>query len=391
MKDKRIKKLIKLESKRLKKSYNLIASENIPSKDVLESLGSWLTVKYSEGEIKKRFYNGNNNIDEIEKECKNRLLKLFNCEKKYVANVQVTSGSIANLCVYLAFLNFGDKILSLDLKSGSHITHGLNVNFSGKFYKIINYNLNKSNLLDYKEIERIAIKEKPKIIIVGFTNYSRQYSFKKLYRIAKKSSSLLMVDASHIIGIIAAKECPSPIGFCDILTSTTQKTLRGPRSAFILVKKQYEEQLNKAVFPGCLGGPKNNEIAAKAICFKEASTLKFKSYIKKVLENTKYLCEECKKLGFKIVSGGTDNHLFCIDLSSSNIDGRTFANELEKNGIIVNANTIPNDKGTSFNPQGVRLGCALETSKGITKKELDFIANKMHEILNKLMNKNGKK
>jgi len=389
MKDKTISTLTKLEEKRLKNTYNLIASENIPSRDVFEALGSCLSVKYSEGEIAHRYYTGNKIIDEIEKECKKRLLKLFNCEKDYAANVVVPSGAIANLAVYTAFLNPGDKILSLDLKSGSHISHGLSVNISGKLYKIINYHLTPDGGIDYDEVEKIAVKEKPKLIICGYTNFSKVIDFQRFGKIAEISKSLLMVDASHIIGIIAAGLCPSPFPWADILTSTTQKTLKGPRSAFILVKKQYEDKLNKAVFPGILGGPKNNEIAAKAICFKEAIQPGFKKYIKNVLENTKYLCDKCKEKGFKIVGDTTENHLFCLDLSKTGIDGRTFANELEKIDIIVNANTIPNDKGTPWKPQGIRIGCALETQRGITKKELDFIANKMLQTLNKLQKSNN--
>ncbi len=380
MKDKKINKLIELEKERLNSNYNLIASENIPNNDILEALGSCLSIKYSEGEVNKRYYQGNKYIDAVETECKDRLLKLFDCKNTYVANVVVSSGSQANLAILLTFLNPGDKILSLDTNSGSHITHGFSNNFSGKLFKIINFNLDKNNILDYKEIERIALKENPKLIICGFTTYSRKFSFKKFSEIAKKSKSLLLCDIGHICGLVVTKFHPSPIGWADFITSTTQKTLRGPRSAFVLVKKEYENKLNKGIFPGLIGGPKNNEIAAKAIGFKEAMQPSFKNYIRKVLENTKYLCEELKKREFDIVSNGTDNHMFCIDLKNKGMDGKTFAEKLERKGVIVNANMIPGDMGTPRRPDGVRIGLALETTKGITKKQINEIISIMEGI-----------
>lgn len=372
--DKEIDNLINLENRRISNTYNLIASENIPSEDVLLCLGSCLSIKYSEGEIGKRYYMGNNFIDKIESICKKRVLKLFKCEKNYRANVAVPTGAIANLAAYLTFLNPGDKILSLTLKEGAHISHSLNINFVGKFYNIINYNL-ENNKLDYKKILEIALREKPKLIICGFTSYPFKIDFKKFYDIAKKTNSFLMADISHIAGLIAAGKHSSPIPWADVITSTTHKTLRGPRSAFILVKKEYEDKLNKTIFPGLLGGPKNNEIAAKAVCFKEASTNKFKNYIKKVLFNTKYLHDKLVKIGFDCI--GTENHLFLVNLKKFNIDGRLFAEELEKIGIIVNSNSIPNDEGTPWRPQGIRIGLALETTKGITLKDLDKIAFKI--------------
>jgi glycine hydroxymethyltransferase len=254
---------------------------------------------------------------------------------------------------------------------------------SGKYFNIINYHLNKKEHLDYTEIEKIAIKEKPKLIICGYTNYSKKFSFKKFSNIAKKSNSFLLADISHIAGLIVSGYHQSPIGYADFITSTTHKTLRGIRSAFILVKKQYIKQLDVGVFPGVFGGPKNNEIFAKAICFKEANKKEFKNYIKRVLYNTNYLCESLKRKGFKIVSGGTNIHLFSIDLRNKNINGRTAAILLEKNGIICNANSIPNENGTPFNPSGIRLGLAFETTKNITIHEIENIAKTIHKVINR--------
>ena len=380
----------KVELNRQKNMYNLIASENIPSAEQLRALGSVITNKYSEGYPGKRYYQGNKYIDMIEVECKKRLLKLFDAEDEYAANVQVLSGATANLAVYLAFLNPGDKILALKLDSGAHITHGLPVNFSGKMFDIINYELDENGIIDYEYLEKIAMKAQPKLIICGYTAYSRIIDFTKFSDIAKSCGAYLMADISHIAGLIAGGAHPSPVGHADFITSTTHKTLRGIRSAFVMVKKDYEKKMNSAVFPGIFGGPKNNEIMAKAICFKEAATEEFKTYTFEVIRNTRYVCEQLKLHGLKIVSDGTDNHLFVIDLSEHSLDSKTIAEQLEERGIVVNVNTIPNDKGTPWKPQGIRIGLAFETTKGIDKLGLDFIVGQIVKVI-KEDKKNGKR
>lgn len=380
MTTKEIFKLLKKEKKRIFNNYNLIASENLPSKNVIKALGSYSNMKYSEGYPNKRYYNGNKIIDKIELNCIKECKKLFKCK---VANVQPLSGSIANIALISYILKPGDKILSMSLDSGGHLTHGSPSNFIGKTYKILSYPLNKNFEIDYKKLEKIAVKEKPKLIISGATCYSKKINFKKIGQIAKKINAYHLADISHIAGLIVTNYHQSPIKYADFITSTTHKTLRGPRGAIILSNNlKFEKIINQAIFPHFQGGTHQNIIAAKTICFKEAQTKSFKKYIFKTIKNTKFLCDELKKLNFSIIGNTTENHLFLIDLQNKNIKGRDAADILEKNNIIVNANSIPNDKNSPFNPSGIRLGLALETTKNISKKDLLIIINKFKQLFN---------
>ena len=378
MKDK-IFKYLENEEIRVNNNYNLIASENLPSKDCLRALGHLINFKYSEGNVRKRYYQGNINVDLIENECKNRAKKLFKC--KY-ANVQPIGGSAMNLALISFMLNPGDTILSMDLKSGGHLSHGSSVNFVGKTYKIISYGVDKNGKIDYNELNELAQKFKPRMIISGATCYSRKINFKKIGEIADSVDAFHVSDISHIAGLIVAGFHQSPIKYADFVTTTTHKTLRGVRGGIILSNNdEYKDLINKIIFPHFQGGPHSNIMAANAIALREATLQKFKSYIKKVLENTSYLCNKLKDYGFKIVGGKTENHLILIDLSPLKIDGRRAAELLEKNGIVLNANAIPNDKNSLWRPSGIRLGMALETTKGITKKEIDNISEKIKNLL----------
>jgi len=379
MEDNLIFNVLKNEEIRVNNTFNLIASENLPSKGQLEALGHMINFKYTEGKVGKRFYQGNINTDKIEKECIERAKKLFKCK---VANVQPLSGSIMNIALISRILKPNDKILAMNLNDGPHLSHASEVNFIGKNYNVKYYGVDKDGLLDYKEIAKIAIKFKPKLIISGATNYSRKINFKKFGKIAQFVKAYHLVDMSHIAGLCVTGFHQSPIKYADFVTTTTHKTLRSVRSGIILSNNiKYKNLIDNCIFPHFQGGTHPNIIAAKAIGFKEAMKPSFRTYIKKVLENTKYMCEELKKRSFKIVSNGTNNHMFCIDLKNKEIDGRTFAEKLEEKGIVVNANPIPNDTGTPWRPDGVRIGLALETTKGITKKQIGYIA----EIMGKLV------
>ena len=378
MKDNLIFNALENEEIRVKNTYNLIASENLPSKEQLKALGHMINFKYTEGKVGRRFYQGNINTDKIEKECIERAKKLFKCK---VANVQPLSGAVMNIALISRILKPNDKILAMSLKDGGHLTHGSEVNFIGKNYNVIPYGVNENGFLDYEEIERMAIKFKPKLIISGATNYSRKINFQKFSRIAQFVKAYHLADISHIAGLCVTGFHQSPIKYADFVTTTTHKTLRSVRSGIILSNKlQYKNLIDNSIFPHFQGGTHPNIIAAKAIGFKEAMKPSFKNYIRKVLENTKYLCEELKKRYFNIVSNGTDNHMFCIDLKNKGMDGRTFAEKLESKGVIVNANTIPGDTGTPWRPKGIRIGLALETTKGITKKQINDIVRIMEEI-----------
>ncbi len=372
--------LLKKEEKRLFKNYNLIASENLPSKNIIKALGSYSNVKYSEGYPGKRYYNGNKFIDEIENECIKECKKLFKCK---VANVQPLSGAIANIALISNLLKPGDKILSMDLDSGGHLTHGSKVNFIGKTYNVISYPLNDKFEIDYLKMEKLAIKHKPKLIISGATCYSKKINFKKIGEIAKKCGAYHLADISHIAGLIVTGYHQSPLNYADFVMSTTHKTLRGPRGAIIISNNiKHEKFINRSIFPHFQGGTHQNIIAAKTICFQEAQTKKFNIYIKRILDNTKYVCNKLKENGFNIIGNITENHLFLIDMTNKNIRGHDAANLLEKNNIIVNANMIPNDKNSSFNPSGIRIGLALETSKNISKSKLNIIIKTFIKLFN---------
>ena len=393
MKDTQIKKLIEAERKRQKRVINLIASENYVSKDVLEALGGELTNKYAEGYPGARYYGGNEVIDKIENLCKERALKLFIRQpadrQKWSVNVQPLSGSPSNLAVYTALVPVGGKIMGMSLAHGGHLTHGHKVSATGKFWTQVPYGVNqKTELLDYEEIKQIALREKPQIIVTGYTAYPRIIDFKKFREIADVSGAYLMVDMSHFAGLVAGGVYPSPFLYADVVTTTTHKTLRGPRAAMIFSRKDERElgkKIDKAVFPGLQGGPHLNQIAAVAVALKEADTLAFKKYAKQVVKNAKVLSNELARLGWRIVSGGTDTHLLLVDvwLNGKGIGGKEASDRLEKAGIIVNKNTIPFDTRSPVDPSGIRLGSAAETTRG--KKERDFV--KIAERIDKILRK----
>lgn len=386
----KIKNLIKKELARQKKVINLIPSENYPSKEVLAALGSQLTSKYAEGYPGKRYYPGNEINDQIELETQRLARKVFGLNDKWSVNVQPYSGTPANIAVYLALLKPGDALMGMRLNEGGHLSHGHKVNFSGMFCKVIQYGLNKNGLIDYEEIEKLARKHRPKIIVSGATAYPRKIDFKKFGQIAKKVGAHHLADISHIAGLVAAKIHQSPFPYADLITTTTHKTLRGPRGAVIFSKdKEIGEKINRAVFPGIQGGPHLNAIAAMGVAFEEALKPKFKKYQKQVIKNAQVLARELKKHDFNLVSGGTDNHIILVDLknpstslgASKGISGMEAQARLEKAGIIANRNTVPGDQ-SPFNPSGLRLGTPAVTTQGMKEKDMVKIARKINSLLN---------
>jgi len=387
MKDAQIDKLIKEENKRQKSVINLIASENYVSRDVLVSLGSVFTNKYAEGYPGKRYYGGNEVVDKVEELCQKRALRAFGLNpKKWAVNVQPLSGSPANVAVYLALLG-GDKkkkIMGMSLTAGGHLTHGHFVSASGIFWTQVPYGVDeKTEKLDYIELMNIAKKEKPDIIVAGFTAYPRKINWKKMREIADACGAYLMVDMSHLAGLIAGKAYPSPFPYADVVTTTTHKTLRGPRGAMIFSKVELSSKIDKAVFPGLQGGPHINQAASVAAALREASEKSFQAYAKQVIVNAKVLATELKKRGWRIVSGGTDSHLILVDtwMDGKGITGAEASDRLEKKGIIVNKNTIPGEKRKPFDPSGIRLGTAAETTRGAKEEDMVKIAEKMDKIL----------
>ncbi len=388
MRDKKIAQLIKKEEQREKSVVNLIASENYVSLDVLRALGSVLTNKYAEGYPGRRYYGGNTVIDDVERLCQERALKLFKLSaKNWHVNVQPLSGSPANLAVYLALLptDGSGRIMGMTLSHGGHLTHGHGVSASGKFWKQISYGVSqKTERLDYDELMTIAKREKPHIIVAGFTAYPRTIDWKKFRVIADTVGAYLMVDMSHIAGLIAGGVHPSPFPYADIVTTTTHKTLRGPRGAMIFAKKDARElptKIDKAVFPGLQGGPHENAIAGVAVALGEALSPKFKQYARQVVKNASMLAEELKKLGWRIVSDGTDNHLMLVDTWTNGISGKEASEKLEKAGIIVNMNTIPFDTRKPMDPSGLRLGTPAETTRGKKEQDMKKLAKKIDETL----------
>jgi glycine hydroxymethyltransferase len=368
--DRELKNALIKERKRQNRNIELIASENYVSKDVLKLQGSILTNKYAEGYPGKRYYGGCEYIDIFESKAIEYVCKLFNC--KY-ANVQPHSGSSANMAVYRALLEKGDKVLGMSLSEGGHLTHGSSVNFSGIDYHVISYGL-VNEVLNYDEIEKIALKEKPKMIIAGCSAYSRKIDFKRFRDIADKCGAYLMVDMAHIAGLVAAGLHQNPVKYADIVTSTTHKTLRGPRGGIILCKEQYAKQIDKAVFPGVQGGPLMHVIAGKAVCFGEALKPEFKEYQKQIVKNAKVLAEELIKLGFNLVSGGTDNHLILIDLRNKKITGKELETKLDEVRITVNKNAIPFDTEKPSITSGLRIGTPAVTTRGMKENEMVKIA-----------------
>ena len=370
---------IKKEEQRQNDHIELIASENFVSKAVLEAMGSCLTNKYAEGYPNARYYNGCENIDEIESLAIERAKVLFNAEH---ANVQPHSGSNANLAVFLACLNAGDTFMGMSLTAGGHLSHGAPFNVSGKIFNCVPYGLNaETELLDYDEIERLALKHKPKLIVAGGSAYSRFIDFKRFREIADKVNAKLMVDMAHIAGLVAAGVHPSPIPYADFVTTTTHKTLRGPRGGMILCKKEYAKIIDKAVFPCLQGGPLEHVIAAKAVMLKEALSPEFKDYQKQVVKNAKVLGDELLKYGFKLVSGGTDNHLLLVDLTPFKTNGRDVANLLHKANITCNKNGIPNEKQPLSITSGIRLGTPAVTTRGMKEEEMKQIASFIYELV----------
>jgi len=399
MKDKQIEKLIKAEEARQKKTISLIASENYVSDDVLFALGSKFTNKYSEGYPHKRYYKGQENTDKLEELTQARALKIFGLSKDlWHVNVQGLSGSPANLAVYLALVPQGGKVMGMSLSHGGHLTHGHKVSATGKIWTQVPYGVNKdTEVIDYDELKNIAVAEKPNMIIAGFTAYPRIVDFKKFREIADACGAILMVDMSHFAGLVAGGAYPSPFPYADVVTTTVHKTLRGPRSALIfsrLDKTQtsakgneisFSDLIDKAVFPGLQGGPHMNQVAAVAVALKEASSPAFKKYAKQVVKNAKVLAEELKKLGWKIISGGTDSHLILVDtwMEGKGMSGEEASNKLEKAGIIVNKNTIPNETRSAFDPSGIRLGTAGETTRGAKEKDMIKLAKRIDQVLRK--------
>ncbi len=388
MKDTQIKKLIEAEKARQKKVINLIASENYVSSDVLEALGSELTNKYSEGYPGKRYYGGNEIIDRVERLAQERALELFNLDsEKWSVNVQPLSGSPANLAVYAALVPQGGKIMGMSLSHGGHLTHGQKVSATGKFWMQVPYGVSQeTETLDYDMLAQLASNEKPDIIVAGFTAYPRVVDFKKFRSVADACGAILMVDMSHVAGLVAGGVYPSPFAYADVVTTTVHKTLRGPRAALIFSRKDergLDTKIDKAVFPGLQGGPHQNQIAAVAVALKEATSPAFKKYTKQVVANAKELADELGNLGWRIVSGGTDSHLVLVDtwMGGKGIGGKEASERLEREGIIVNMNTIPFDERKPMDPSGIRLGSAAETTRG--KKERDFknIARKIDSVL----------
>ena len=377
--DKEISDLMDKELKRQREGIELIASENFASKAVMEAMGSHLTNKYAEGYPSKRYYGGCEIVDEIEEIARNRAKELFGAEH---VNVQPHSGSQANMAVYFTILEPGDTVLGMDLSHGGHLTHGSPVNFSGKLFNFISYGVDsESEKINYDNVRELALKNKPKLIVAGASAYSRVIDFKKFKEICDEVGAYFMVDMAHIAGLVAAGEHPSPVTYADFVTSTTHKTLRGPRGGLILCKEKYAKALDKNIFPGMQGGPLMHVIAAKAVCFKEALEPNFKTYMKNVVSNCRILGEELVKYGFKLVSNGTDNHLILVDLTNKNITGKEAENLLDSIGITVNKNTVPNETRSPFITSGIRIGTAAVTTRGFDIEAMKEIASIINDAI----------
>ncbi len=384
LQDSKIFDLIQKEKKRQLEGLELIASENYVSEEVLQCMGSILTNKYSEGYPGKRYYNGNEYIDGIEREAIGRARNLFKVEH---ANVQPYSGSPANLAVYFALIETGDRVLGMSLDAGGHLTHGFKVSFSGRFYNSINYGVNEAGYIDYDEVRKIAKEFKPKLIWAGFSAYSRIVDWAQFRKIADEIGAFFVADIAHVAGLIAGGVYPSPVPYADVVTTTTHKTLRGPRGAMIMCKKDFAERIDKAIFPGLQGGPHNHTTAGIAVALKEASTEDFKKYSNQVVLNAKQLSDSLTKLGFKIISGGTDNHMFLVDVFSSvGISGKEAGDILDTVGITVNKNAIPNDSRKPWDPSGIRIGTPALTTRGMKEKEMEIVANFINKVLKECKN-----
>ena len=410
MKDKQIEELIQKELDRQQNTIELIASENIVSKDVLEAMGSVLTNKYAEGRVirqdelceipagfsdpdnkitlGRRYYNGCHVIDKIEYLACERFRQLFNTD--YHVNVQPHSGAQANMAVFEALLDYGDTVLSMDLSNGGHLSHGSPVNYSGKHFNVIQYGINENGEIDYDEVERLAIEHNPKLIICGASNYSKIIDFERFGKIRDKLNEgikpfydvhYLLADIAHIAGLVAGGVHPSPFGYADVVTTTTHKSLRGPRGGVIACKPELAKKIDSAVFPGIQGGPLEHIIAAKAVCFHEALQPEFKDYAEQIVKNSKALCQTLIDRGFNIVGGMTENHLFTLDLRDKGITGKDAANLLDQYGITVNKNTVPNDPESPFVTSGLRIGTPAVTTRGFKEEDMVVVGHIIADII----------
>jgi len=371
--------LVKQEERRQADKIRLIASENYVSKAILETTGSILTNKYSEGYAGKRYYEGQQIIDQVEQLAIKRAKDLFGAEH---VNVQPYSGSPANIATYLAFLNPGDTILGMALPHGGHLTHGAKVSISGRYFDAQSYELDaETGLINYDSIRLKALAVRPKIIIAGHSAYPRFLDFKKFREIADEVNALLMVDMAHFAGLVAGGVHPSPIPYADVVTTTTHKSLRGPRGAMILCKDKHAQAIDKAVFPGVQGGPHDNTTAAIAVALKEADSTSFKNYAAQVIKNAKTLAEALMAKGFTLITNGTDNHLMLVDLTNKNISGKTAAKALDKAGIVLNYNAVPFDKRKPFDPSGIRIGSPAVTSRGFKEHEMLLISTFIEKVI----------
>lgn len=381
--DPKVMEIIELEIQRQREHIELIASENFVSPQVMEAMGSQLTNKYAEGYPRKRYYGGCEYVDMVEDLARERLKKLFDAEH---ANVQPHSGSNANIGVYFAVLKPGDKVLGMNLSQGGHLTHGSPVNISGVYYNFVDYGVDeKTETIDYEEVRKIALREKPKMIVAGASAYPRIIDFKKFREVADEVGAYLMVDMAHIAGLVAAGLHPNPVPYADFVTTTTHKTLRGPRGGAILCKEKYAKMIDKAIFPGIQGGPLMHVIAAKAVSFGEALEDSFKEYQKQIIKNAKVLADSLKEKGFRLVSGGTDNHLILLDVRTKGLTGKKAEEMLEEVNVTTNKNTIPFDPESPFITSGIRIGTPAVTTRGMKEEEMKEIA----EIIDLALDENN--
>ncbi|MFL5077626.1 MAG: serine hydroxymethyltransferase [Microvirga sp.] len=377
--DPEIARAIELELGRQRQEIELIASENIVSRAVLEAQGSVMTNKYAEGYPGRRYYGGCEFVDVVERLAIERAKQLFGAEH---VNAQPHSGTSANMAVYFGFLKPGDKLMGMDLSCGGHLTHGHRLSYSGRDFQVVAYGVDKeSERIDYDEVERIALEERPKLIVCGASAYSRVIDFERFRAIADKSGSLLMADIAHIAGLVAAGIHPSPVPHCDFVTTTTHKTLRGPRAGMVMCKAEHAKDLDRAVFPGIQGGPLMHIIAAKAVAFREALTEEFRDYQRQIVANARQLADRLTGFGFRIVSGGTDNHLFLLDVAAAGLTGKVAEKALEAAGITVNKNTIPYDANPPLVASGIRIGAPALTTRNMREPEMDQVGDFIAEVL----------
>ena len=380
---------IENEKRRQSSGLELIASENFTSRAVLEATGSVFTNKYAEGYPGRRYYGGCEFVDVVESLAIQRAKKLFGAEH---ANVQPHSGSQANMSVYLTVLKPGDTVMGLPLAHGGHLTHGHHLSFSGKYYNFIPYGLRKdTETIDYDELDRLAREHKPRLIVVGASAYPRMFEFERVAKTARETGAMLMVDMAHIAGLIAAGEHPTPVPHAEFVTSTTHKTLRGPRSGMVLCRETFAKDLNRSVFPEMQGGPLVHVIAAKAVCFQAAMNDEFKAYTRQVVRNAKALSARIASRGFRVVSGGTDTHLFLVDVYSRGINGKQAEEALDKAGITVNKNAIPFDQNPPLTPSGIRIGTPALTTRGMRESEMEAIGDWIVDVLEKIADESVQK